>query len=61
MSLKWFHIFFITVCVVLAIGIAVWAIRTDHWAVALVAIASGSALVVYRRAFLRKAGTVHLE
>ncbi len=55
MSLKWFHVLFISVCVLLAVGVAIWAVQSNQWLIALAALASGSALIVYRRAFLHNA------
>ena len=54
MSLKWFHVVFISVCVALAVGVAIWAVRMAQWPVAGVSPAAGAALIVYRGAFLRK-------
>lgn len=54
MSLKWFHVFFITASVVLAVAVAVWAVSAANWPLAVVALASGATLVVYREAFLKK-------
>lgn len=61
MSLKWFHVVFITICVVLAVIVAVWAVQTANWLLALVALASGAALIVYRGVFLQKAGKIGLQ
>jgi len=54
MSLKWFHAFFIGLCVLLAVFVASWALQSDRWPLAFVAIAGGAALVMYRRSFLHK-------
>ena len=54
MSLRWFHAVFIGMCVLLAIFVAAWAMQHTHWMLALVALAGGTWLVVYREAFLRK-------
>lgn len=54
MSLKWFHLLFVGTCVLLSIVLAAWAVRHELWLTALASIAGGSALVVYRRIFLRK-------
>lgn len=61
MSLKWFHVFFITVCVVLAVGVALWAVQMAHWLLALASLAAGAALVVYREAFLRKVSKIGIQ
>lgn len=60
MSLKWFHVLFISVCVLLAFGVALWAVQNNQWLIALAALASGAALIVYRRAFLRNASQIGL-
>jgi hypothetical protein len=54
MSLKWFHAFFIGLCVLLAVFVAAWSLQNERWPLAFVAVAGGAALVMYRRAFLRK-------
>ena len=54
MSLKWFHLFFVGTCVLLAVVLAAWAVRHGEWFTALASLAGGSALVVYRGTFLRK-------
>jgi uncharacterized membrane protein len=61
MSLKWFHLLFITTSVVLAVGVALWAVQSAHWLLALVALASGAALIVYRGIFLQKASKIGLQ
>jgi uncharacterized membrane protein len=53
-SLKWFHAFFIAVCVVLTVFVAAWALQHARWLLAVATIAVGAALVMYRRAFLQK-------
>ncbi len=58
MSLKWFHLVFIAACVVLAVIGAAWAVQHGHWVVALLVLAAGTALVVYRDAFLRKTRSI---
>lgn len=54
MSLRWFHVVFITTCAILSIVIAVWAVQHNRWLMALVALVGGTILVVYRRTFLEK-------
>ena len=61
MSLKWFHVIFITICVALTVLVAAWAINRANWLLALVALASGAALIVYRGVFLRKADKLGLQ
>lgn len=60
MSLKWFHLLFIMIAAVMAIGVAVWAAQTGRWLLAFVALASGAALIVYRGIFVRKAANIGL-
>ena len=54
MSLRWFHLFFIGTSIVLAVGVAVWALQNGQWLLALGALAGGSVLLVYRGVFRRK-------
>jgi hypothetical protein len=54
MSLKWFHVFFIGTAVALSLVLAIWAVQNSQWWLALSALATGAALVVYRGVFLRK-------
>lgn len=60
MSLRWFHIVFITLCVVLTVVVAAWAIEQARWALAGLALIGGTALIVYRRAFLHLAERIRL-
>ena len=68
MSLKWFHVLFITLSIVTAIGAGVWALNaylTTHdggdLAIAVVLFAVAVALVVYERGFLRKVKRMGLD
>jgi hypothetical protein len=61
MSLKSFHVFFIIVSILLALGFGVWAVRTQGavqsgliHAMGAASLAIGVALVVYLALFLRK-------
>lgn len=61
MSLKAFHIFFVTISTILAIGFGLWAIREftiNHETVSLIfgsaSLLGAVALVIYGRWFLRK-------
>jgi hypothetical protein len=60
MSLKWFHLVFITLSVALTVVVAAWAIDQARWGLAGLALAGGTALVVYRGAFLRLAERLRL-
>lgn len=46
MSLKWFHVLFITISVALTVLVAVWATQHAQWLLAMLALAGGAALVV---------------
>jgi len=61
MSLKWFHLFFVGTCVLLTVVVAVWALRSGQWLMALAAVGGGSALILYRGAFQRKARELGLR
>jgi hypothetical protein len=61
MSLKLFHVVFITVSVGLALFVAVWAVQDARWVLAAGALAAGAALLVYRGLFLRKAREIGLR
>ena len=52
MSLKWFHVLFIGICILLTIFVAVWAVENAQWLLALLTLAGGAALSGF---FLRKA------
>jgi membrane protein implicated in regulation of membrane protease activity len=54
MDLKWFHLVFITLSIILSVAVAAWAFGASQWALAIVAIGVGIALVVYERYFVRK-------
>ena len=55
MSLKWFHIVFITSSAALALVMTVWAIANGRLMLAAFAIVGGGALVVYQNKFMEKA------
>jgi long-subunit fatty acid transport protein len=57
MSLKVFHILFITTSIALASGFGIWAVSVDGWGYKLTGLASfacAAGLVVYEVAFLKK-------
>ena len=61
MSLKAFHIFFITISVLLTFGFAAWLLREYAWGgdagmliAGIASILAGVALIFYGRRFLRK-------
>jgi hypothetical protein len=55
MSLKWFHIVFITSSAALALFITIWAIVNGRLVLAALAMSGGGALVVYQNKFVEKA------
>lgn len=58
MSLKAFHVFFISVAVLLAIGFGVWCLREgDRPAMGVASFVVAAALVVYEILFLKKLKT----
>lgn len=59
MSLKVFHVLFITIAIILCAGCAAWGLATEmtpyfSWSCA----ATAAALIVYEFAFIRKAKTL---
>ena len=61
MSLKSFHVFFILISTLFALGLGGWSVReyrrvdgTENFVLAVVAFVTAAALVVYGRWFLRK-------
>ena len=54
MSLKWFHIVFITLSMLMAIAIGVWAIFNHFIAPGIASLAASAALCVYGAYFLQK-------
>ena len=54
MSLKAFHVFFVTASVLLSIGFGVWCLNAANQIAAGVAFVVAGALVVYEIAFIKK-------
>lgn len=61
MTLKAFHVLFITLSIVLAIGFGMWAVVSyaesgalEHLVLAVLSFAGGAALVMWERNFLRR-------
>ena len=54
MSLKWFHIVFITLSMVLSIWFGVWALFNQRAALGVASIVGSAALCVYGNYFLGK-------
>jgi len=59
MSLKWFHIVFISICMLMGIAIGVWGLFNSFIALGAASLVSSAALCAYGSYFLqtaRKAG-----
>jgi len=54
MSLKAFHLIFVSLLTVLAFGCAVWAFAANRWGFGLGGIAAGILVIVYGIYFLKK-------
>lgn len=61
MSLKWFHLVFITLSVALALGFGVWGLVGQYATLGLLSLAVAAALVVYEVYFVRKSRRIGLE
>jgi len=64
MSLKFFHLVFITASIVLASGFGIWAVSlTDrsYFAAGVISFLCAAGLVVYEVAFLKKCREIGLE
>jgi hypothetical protein len=61
MSLKWFHIVFITLSVLLSIGFGVWGLFNQHVALGIASLAVSAGLCVYGTYFLQKARRMGLS
>ena len=58
MSLKWFHIVFITLSMLTSLGFGVWSLFNQHVALGAASLAASAGLVVYGNYFLAKARTL---
>jgi hypothetical protein len=54
MSLKWFHIVFISLSMLTSLGFGVWALINGHATLGVLSLAGSAALVVYGNYFLGK-------
>jgi hypothetical protein len=54
-SLKWFHVVFIGLSIVMAVGFGVWALTHQYAVLGGLSLAVAALLAVYARYFLRKA------
>jgi hypothetical protein len=55
MSLKWFHIVFISLSMLVSLGFGVWGLFNRHVALGAASLAASAALCVYGNYFLAKA------
>ena len=55
MSLKWFHIVFISISMLMGIAIGVWGLFNHFTVLSVASLASSAALCVYGTYFLQKA------
>jgi len=55
MSLKWFHIVFISLSMLVSLGFGVWGLFNHQIALGLVSILASGGLIVYGNYFLAKA------
>jgi hypothetical protein len=55
MSLKWFHVVFISLSMLVSLGFGVWGLFNHHIVLGVVSLAASAALVVYGNYFLGKA------
>jgi hypothetical protein len=54
MSLKWFHIVFISLSVLISLGFGVWGLFNQQVALGIASLAGSAGLVVYGNYFLGK-------
>lgn len=54
MSLKWFHIVFISLSVVLSVWFGVWGLFNDQVALGILSLCASAGLVIYGNHFLAK-------
>ncbi len=55
MSLKWFHIVFITLSMLTSLGFGVWGLFNQHVALGAASLAASAGLIVYGNDFHGKA------
>ena len=55
MTLKWFHVAFITLSMLLMVGVGVWGLFNNFITLGMLSLAASAALCVYGPYFLRKA------
>jgi hypothetical protein len=55
MSLKWFHLLFISISMLVSLGFGVWALFNQHVVLGVASLAGSAGLCVYGNYFLGKA------
>jgi hypothetical protein len=55
MSLKWFHIAFISISMLVSLGFGIWAMFNQYVALGIVALVGSAGLCVYGNYFMGKA------
>ena len=60
MSLKWFHIVFIALSMLISLGFGVWGLFNQYVVLGVTSLVASAGLVVYGNYFLGKARTLHL-
>ena len=58
MSLKWFHIAFISLSMLVSLGFGIWGLLNGHVVLGIVSLCGSAGLVVYGNYFLGKARTL---
>ena len=58
MSLKWFHIMFISLSMLVSLGFGVWGLFNQQVALGVASLAASAGLVVYGNYFLAQARTL---
>jgi hypothetical protein len=61
MSLKWFHVVFITLSTLMSIGFGVWGLYNQRVALGIASLAVSAGLCVYGTYFLQKARRMGLS
>ncbi len=54
MSLKWFHIVFISLSMLVSLGFGVWGLFNQHVALGVASLGASAGLIVYGNYFLAK-------
>ena len=60
MSLKWVHIFFISVAAIVGAGFGLWGLLNDYLLLGILSLVATAGLVAYGKYFLRKARKIGL-